>query len=217
MWINWVSGEAGNQSRLLCSVVRTNITLTHEMSSGHLHTDMWNTSALPHWPGTEKRIMHDLAKQNTPQAWLCMALTFSLPGWCLFKRFLGACGAVQHRNVQLSHQRFACSDSFCLCHLHNSVHFSSWERNSVWLKVSPAHFCGLKKGISFFPYDRRQRLMASSDGCTPPGCCGRWYQCRAKSNAKWIQTSHREATKCWGSVLSKTVFPEVPKLNSWCS
>lgn len=120
-------------------------------SSGHLHTDMWNTAALPHRPGTENRIMDDLPMQNIPQAWLCMALTFSLSGWCLFKR--GSPGtwscAAQKRPTQSSALRL--TSSLSLCHLHNSVHFSSREGNSAWLKVSPAHFSGLKSESQFPP------------------------------------------------------------------
>lgn len=98
--INWVSGEAGNaviinirvqdaeveRGCFVVSLAAEILRWPRKPSSGHLHTDMWNTSALPHRPGAENRIMYDLAKQNTPQAWLCMALTFSLSGWCLFKR-----------------------------------------------------------------------------------------------------------------------------------
>lgn len=97
---------------------------------------------------------------------------------------LGACraAAAPERPAQSPSR----SDSSCLCRLHNLVHFSSWEPNSAWLKVSPAHFCRLKKGISVSPCDRRQRLMVSGcGGCTPAGCRGRWYQRRAKSSERW--------------------------------
>lgn len=77
-----LSGCRG-EARLLCSVTRSrNILLTHETylwTFTHRHEKYIRL-------GVEKRIMHDLAKQNTPQAWLCMASTLTLSGWCLFKR-----------------------------------------------------------------------------------------------------------------------------------
>lgn len=50
----------------------------------------------------KKGRMHDLAKQNTPQVWLWMALPFSLFGWCLFKH--GALSMWSHTAQERSPQ-----------------------------------------------------------------------------------------------------------------
>lgn len=69
--------------------------------------------------------------------------------------------------------------------------------------------------------------MASSSGCTPAGCCGWWYQRRAKKIAtrqspyrdggafgqKWNQLAHREDDKHWGNVHSTAVFQKFSNSN----
>lgn len=112
--------------------------------------------------------MHDLAKWDIPQVWLCLALTFFLSDVYLnmVPRHVEPHSILRSSSVPSSPPHLV---SFCHFPLHNSEDSASWAGMCVRLTRSSAQICSIEKEICVSCMIGVGRWTVIGECSVPPG------------------------------------------------
>ena len=144
--------------------------------------------------------MHDLAKWDIPQVWLCLALTFFLSDVYLnmVPRHVEPHSILRSSSVPSSPPHLV---SFCHFPLHNSEDSASWAGMCVRLTRSSAQICSIEKEICVSCMIGVGRWTVIGECSVPPGMTLviiMEYQCDVMLSKLKIESAYRDGMTIHG-------------------